>query len=68
MATAGNLNNELGVPLTVLRCTAETEFLVVEMGARGIGHIAELCRIAPPDVAAVLNADDPAVAAMARGS
>jgi UDP-N-acetylmuramoyl-tripeptide--D-alanyl-D-alanine ligase len=55
VATAGNLNNELGVPLTVLRCTAETEFLVVEMGARGIGHIADLCRIAPPDVAAVLN-------------
>jgi UDP-N-acetylmuramoyl-tripeptide--D-alanyl-D-alanine ligase len=55
VATAGNLNNELGVPLTVLRCTAGTEFLVVEMGARGIGHIAELCRIAPPDVAAVLN-------------
>ena len=55
VATTGNLNNELGVPLTVLRCTAETEYLVVEMGARGIGHIAELCRIAPPDVAAVLN-------------
>ena len=55
VATAGNLNNELGVPLTVLRCTADTEFLVVEMGARGLGHIAELCRIAPPDVAAVLN-------------
>jgi UDP-N-acetylmuramoyl-tripeptide--D-alanyl-D-alanine ligase len=55
VATTGNLNNELGVPLTVLRCTSATEFLVVEMGARGIGHIAELCRIAPPDVAAVLN-------------
>jgi UDP-N-acetylmuramoylalanine--D-glutamate ligase len=39
----------------VLRCTAETDYLVVEMGARGVGHIAELCRIAPPDVAAVLN-------------
>ena len=55
VATRGNLNNELGVPLTVLRCTAETEYLVVEMGARGVGHIAALCRIAPPDVAAVLN-------------
>ncbi|MBF4767326.1 UDP-N-acetylmuramoyl-tripeptide--D-alanyl-D-alanine ligase [Nocardioides agariphilus] len=55
VATSGNLNNELGVPLTVLRCTPETDYLVVEMGARGIGHIAELCRIAPPDVAAVLN-------------
>jgi UDP-N-acetylmuramoyl-tripeptide--D-alanyl-D-alanine ligase len=55
VATAGNLNNELGVPLTALRCTPDTAFLVVEMGARGIGHIADLCRIAPPDVAAVLN-------------
>ncbi len=55
VATVGNLNNELGVPLTVLRCTTATEYLVVEMGARGIGHLAELCRIAPPDVAGVLN-------------
>ncbi len=55
VATVGNLNNELGVPLTVLRCTPDTDYLVVEMGARGIGHVAELCRIAPPDVAAVLN-------------
>jgi UDP-N-acetylmuramoyl-tripeptide--D-alanyl-D-alanine ligase len=43
------------VPLTVLRATSETRFLVVEMGARGVGHIARLCTIAPPHVAAVLN-------------
>ncbi|GAB3088585.1 UDP-N-acetylmuramoyl-tripeptide--D-alanyl-D-alanine ligase [Nocardioides zeae] len=55
VATAGNFNNELGVPLTVLRADAGTRYLVVEMGARGIGHIAYLCSIAPPDVAAVLN-------------
>ncbi|MDR7253863.1 UDP-N-acetylmuramoyl-tripeptide--D-alanyl-D-alanine ligase [Nocardioides sp. BE266] len=55
VATRGNFNNELGVPLTVLRATEETQYLVVEMGARGIGHIAELCAIAPPHVAAVLN-------------
>ncbi len=55
VATAGNLNNEIGVPLTVLRVTPQTRNLVVEMGARGIGHIAYLCTIAPPDVAAVLN-------------
>ncbi|GAA4805994.1 UDP-N-acetylmuramoyl-tripeptide--D-alanyl-D-alanine ligase [Nocardioides caeni] len=55
VATAGNNNNELGVPLTVLRATDTTRFLVVEMGARGIGHIAELCAIAPPRIAAVLN-------------
>jgi UDP-N-acetylmuramoyl-tripeptide--D-alanyl-D-alanine ligase len=53
--TEGNLNNELGVPLTVLRATSATRFLALEMGARGRGHIAELCAIAPPDVAAVLN-------------
>ena len=55
VATAGNLNNELGVPLTVLRAVPETTYLVVEMGARGIGHIGYLCDIAPPSVAAVLN-------------
>jgi UDP-N-acetylmuramoyl-tripeptide--D-alanyl-D-alanine ligase len=53
--TEGNRNNEIGVPLTVLRASPETRFLVLEMGARGIGHIAELCAIAPPEVAAVLN-------------
>ncbi|GAA5151167.1 UDP-N-acetylmuramoyl-tripeptide--D-alanyl-D-alanine ligase [Nocardioides marinquilinus] len=55
VATRGNLNNEIGVPLTVLRATESTERLVVEMGARGVGHIAYLCQIAPPTVAAVLN-------------
>ncbi|WP_374456649.1 UDP-N-acetylmuramoyl-tripeptide--D-alanyl-D-alanine ligase [Nocardioides sp.] len=55
VATRGNFNNELGVPLTVLRATEETKYLVVEMGARGVGHVAELCAIAPPHVAAVLN-------------
>ena len=55
VATAGSFNNELGLPLTVLRADGETEFLVLEMGARGIGHIAYLCEIAPPHIAAVLN-------------
>ena len=55
VATRGNFNNELGVPLTVLRATPDTRYLVVEMGARGVGHVAELCEIAPPRVAAVLN-------------
>jgi UDP-N-acetylmuramoyl-tripeptide--D-alanyl-D-alanine ligase len=55
VATTANNNNEIGVPLTVLRSGIGTTHLVVEMGARGIGHIADLCRIAPPDVAAVLN-------------
>ena len=55
IATEGNRNNEIGVPLTVLRATPETRYLAVEMGARGVGHIAELCEVAPPHVAAVLN-------------
>ena len=55
IATEGNRNNEIGVPLTVLRATPETRYLAVEMGARGVGHIAELCSVAPPRVAAVLN-------------
>ena len=55
VATAGSFNNELGLPLTVLRTTAETRYLVLEMGARGIGHLTELCAIARPDVSLVLN-------------
>lgn len=55
IAPPGSLNNELGVPLTVLRADAATRFLIVEMGARGVGHIADLCAIAPPKVGLVLN-------------
>ena len=100
VASAGSFNNELGVPLTLLSASEATEALVVEMGARGRGHIASLCDIARPTVGvvtavaaahtamfgsldevaaakgelvealdasgvAVLNADDPRVAAMA---
>lgn len=55
VAPEGSFNNELGVPLTVLRADATTRHLVLEMGARGLGHIAHLCAIAPPDVSVVLN-------------
>ncbi|GAA4721241.1 UDP-N-acetylmuramoyl-tripeptide--D-alanyl-D-alanine ligase [Nocardioides conyzicola] len=55
VATLGNHNNELGVPLTVLAADAHTRYLVVEMGARGVGHIAYLCEIAPPQVSTVVN-------------
>ena len=55
VATVGSFNNELGFPLTVLRADPSTDFLVLEMGARGIGHIRALCQVAPPDVALVLN-------------
>jgi UDP-N-acetylmuramoyl-tripeptide--D-alanyl-D-alanine ligase len=55
IATAGSLNNEFGVPLTMLRAGATTRFLVVEMGARRIGDIAALTGLAAPDIAVVLN-------------
>jgi UDP-N-acetylmuramoyl-tripeptide--D-alanyl-D-alanine ligase len=96
----GSFNNELGLPWTALRADATTRHLVLELSARGPGHIAALCRVAQPrigvvlnvgrahlgefgspeaiaqakgelvealpaDGVAVLNADDPAVAAMA---
>jgi UDP-N-acetylmuramoyl-tripeptide--D-alanyl-D-alanine ligase len=101
VAAEASYNSEVGVPLTVVRIDESTRYLVVEMGARGPGHLAYLTDIAPPDISvvlnvgtahvgefgsrdavaaakselvqalspkgmAVLNADDPAVAAMAR--
>ena len=100
VAPPGSFNNELGLPWTALRAGATTRHLVLELSARGSGHIAALCRVAQPrigvvlnvgrahlgefgstdaiaqakgelvealpaDGVAVLNADDPAVAAMA---
>ncbi|MGH2830823.1 MAG: UDP-N-acetylmuramoyl-tripeptide--D-alanyl-D-alanine ligase, partial [Actinomycetota bacterium] len=99
-SSVASFNNEIGVPLTILSATEETEVVVAEIGARGIGHIASLAPVLRPDVTvvtnvglahagmfgsveavaiakgelvealsadgcAVLNADDPAVAAMA---
>ncbi len=55
IAPAGSMNNELGHPYTVLLADADTRFLVLEMGARGIGHIRHLAEIAPPRVGVVLN-------------
>ena len=51
----GSFNNDIGLPLTVLTADVGTRALVLEMGARGPGHIARLCRIARPDVGVVLN-------------
>jgi UDP-N-acetylmuramoyl-tripeptide--D-alanyl-D-alanine ligase len=55
VATAGSLNNELGHPYTVLKATPDTRFLVLEMGARGAGHIRQLADVAPPRIGVVLN-------------
>lgn len=55
VAPTGSFNNEIGLPLTVLRADENTRHLVLEMGARGIGHIAGLCATAPPTVGVVLN-------------
>ncbi len=55
VAPVGSYNSEVGVPLTVCRVTPSTRYLVVEMGARGIGHIDYLARIAPPSIGIVLN-------------
>ncbi len=55
IAPAGSFNNEFGHPLTVLRADAATRYLVLELSARGIGHIAYLCGIAPPRYGVVLN-------------
>jgi UDP-N-acetylmuramoyl-tripeptide--D-alanyl-D-alanine ligase len=55
VAPQGNLNNEIGVPLTALTAEWDTRHLVVEMGARAGGQIAYLCGITPPAVSVVLN-------------
>ena len=55
VATVGNLNNHIGVPLTLLSMTAETEIGIVEMGANHAKEIAMLCEIAQPNVGYITN-------------
>ncbi|WP_200182724.1 UDP-N-acetylmuramoyl-tripeptide--D-alanyl-D-alanine ligase [Tomitella biformata] len=55
VAPPGSFNNELGHPWTALRADADTRNLVLELSARGIGHIRTLAQIAPPRIGVVLN-------------
>ena len=52
-ASERSFNNEIGVPITILSTPSETEYLILEMGARGIGHIKKLCNLANPKVGVV---------------
>lgn len=54
-STLGNLNNQIGVPLTILSAPAGTEIMVVEMGASHVGEIRTLCAIARPDYGIITN-------------
>lgn len=55
IAPRASFNNEVGAPVTMLEVTEDTEFLVAEMGASGIGEIARLVRMARPDIGIVLK-------------
>ncbi|ORI16842.1 UDP-N-acetylmuramoyl-tripeptide--D-alanyl-D-alanine ligase [Rhodococcus sp. 1163] len=55
VAPPGSFNNELGHPWTALRADETTKFLVLELSARGVGHVAALASIAPPRIGVVLN-------------
>ena len=57
LATAGNFNNDIGVPLTLLRLESQHEYAVIEMGANHMGEIAYTTDLAKPDVATIVNAD-----------
>jgi len=55
LATAGNFNNLIGLPLTIFRLTKKTRFMILEMGMSAAGEIARLTRIAEPDVALITS-------------
>ena len=75
VAAQGSFNTEVGVPLTILRADANTDYLVLEMGMRGLGHIRYLAQMAEPDIGVVLNVgtahlgmmNDPGDIARAKG-
>jgi UDP-N-acetylmuramoyl-tripeptide--D-alanyl-D-alanine ligase len=56
LATKGNFNNDLGVPMTLLRLEQHHEFAVIEMGANHLGEIAYTTNLVKPDVATIVNA------------
>lgn len=56
LATKGNFNNDLGVPMTLLRLEEKHEFAVIEMGANHLGEIAYTTNLVKPDVATIVNA------------
>ena len=55
LATEGNLNNHIGVPLTLLKVSQSHEFAIIEMGANHQGEIQDLCKIAEPDYGLITN-------------
>ncbi|RGC67944.1 UDP-N-acetylmuramoyl-tripeptide--D-alanyl-D-alanine ligase [Micromonospora sp. MW-13] len=55
VAPPGSFNNELGHPWTALQAGPDTRFLVLEKGARGVGHVRYLCEVVPPRISVVLN-------------
>ncbi|NJP35233.1 UDP-N-acetylmuramoyl-tripeptide--D-alanyl-D-alanine ligase [Micromonospora thermarum] len=55
VAPPGSFNNELGHPYTALQAGPETRYLVMEKGARGVGHVRYLCDVVPPRISVVLN-------------
>jgi UDP-N-acetylmuramoyl-tripeptide--D-alanyl-D-alanine ligase len=55
LATIGNFNNHIGVPLTILSITKDHEIAIIEMGANHIGEIGELCDISKPDFGIITN-------------
>ena len=55
VAPSGNFNNDLGAPISLLRCTDKTRYCIVEMGARHLGDIAKLAEMAQPNIGVVLK-------------
>lgn len=55
VASPASYNNEVGMPLTILSASEDTDYLILEMGARGKGHISKLCKYAKPEVGIITN-------------